>query len=223
MHYLFIGLFVIYGAAIAILAVLLNNLIRHSERQAEWEMRHGNQYRKSSGSSDDYKSLKSRIENHDFQVKDLRDIIDGLNNRIKVLEDNLEVMSTKQESGIYLGQTEPDSRTKEASECVQTPPIHKPADGRIWVKQTDDGPRRLVEADTPGELFLLPAGKIYKLHISNLSKEPLYKLSSIYEHIIDFPAGYGTVSSVEMTEHPEYEKQNDIFILRKTGKIKVNQ
>jgi len=99
----------------------------------------------------------------------------------------------------------------------------KQKENRLWVEKTTDGLKRLQKADKPSGIFLVEVNKKFQFHLANMDPGDLVNYTMLYKEIIQFPAAYTTVARMEMEEYPIYEKQNQYFIFRKKGKIKIEQ
>lgn len=116
----------------------------------------------------------------------------------------------------------PETRAKGGIGEEQPDPTN-PSEKRLWVEKTLDGLMRLQKTDKPKGIYLVEANKKYQLHLANMDPGLLANFTILYKDILEFPAGYSSVSSLEMEEHPVYEKQNEFYLFRKKGKIKINQ
>lgn len=164
-----------------------------------------------------------------------------LEKRIKSLEDDLKIIQKKLNGSNHSGskQTPPSKDQKSKSEATPVIESIQPSAGqksngsadhidqsvndRLWVKKTSDGLQRLELAEKPTGIYLISNEKRYLLHIDKLEPSNLSDIIFLYDDVLDIPAGYESVKSIEMEKYPEYEKKNDFYVFLSKGKIKINE
>lgn len=225
MEYVFIGLFVLYGIAIGILTIIL--IIR--SRKEEYKNRPGKHYEatpyKFSRGDSEMNSIAGKVRSQESWLKILHQDMDELQIRITRLEKILETKdppSDEKEEKKASVTTGKDEQTRDNVKPIQGQGTET-KDKRIWVEKTNEGLKRLVAAESPGEMFLLQVQNKYHLHLTDLRPDKVYIITSLYKDIIDFPSGYNTVSSIEMVQYPEYERQKDYFVFQRKGKINITR
>lgn len=219
--YVFIGLFAVQGLAIVYLYLMF---IR--ERNDIWD-----QIRKLFRYLPGHKPDHSKIPVFEKRLQVLEENVKGMAAKnLATAEPSAGESNHTQSKGEEEGGAGSSAKSQQDKASLGHEQVLKPAvatlpkaDPRIWVEKTTDGLMRLKRSDKPKDIYLEQEKEIFKLHLANMSVDELHNLTILYEDILDFPTGFGSVSKLEMEVYPEYEEKNGFFIFRKKGRIKIYQ
>ena len=94
---------------------------------------------------------------------------------------------------------------------------------KIWVDKSIEGMMLLYESQDKKDIYLLKDENHYLLHIVDISVEDYWRLTAIYEDVIDFPHKVTKSDELEMSENPIYVKDNSGFRFKEKGRISIKR
>ncbi|HOY85485.1 MAG TPA: hypothetical protein PLQ80_09345 [Candidatus Syntrophosphaera sp.] len=214
MNYVYIGLFAVFGIAIAALYYLLFREIRDNRESA----RHYHSQSSRPSHSVAYPSDVGKIPNIIWRLDDLQRQVDNLTEaKDRGRGGGMGVQNSWHKERI----SEPEPQIKQADPPQPAPRHEEPRDDRIWARKTNEGNMRLEETEGPTELYLQKLGGRFLLHFQNLNPGNLANMMMLYGDILGFPAGFDTASRVSLDQPPEYERQGAHYVFKRKGKVSV--
>ncbi|MCB5253980.1 MAG: hypothetical protein LHW51_13535 [Candidatus Cloacimonetes bacterium] len=172
------------------------------------------------GDSNNTRSIVKRVESLEANVKGILKPNNGKKQPINVNGTSFSKRDDQRVVTSYNTETSTPSDQKETKPKTDS---DNDVGSRIWVKKTTDGLHRLELAEKPTDIYLSHQGNRFILHIVRLEPSNLSNIVILYGDVLDIPAGFESVKSLEMVDHPMYEEQHGSYVFISKGKIKVNQ